>query len=127
MNINNHNHGIPSNQTITWKPVINSNETVLSHRAATEMLSSLSDVGGIIRSYGKNNKGDNYMENLYQVTVVSKTREIIIDTTSIVAVDQENAKYLVGLYETLSERRLTPADVTVVINHLGQVKIDEQK
>ncbi|GAF10800.1 hypothetical protein JCM16418_5022 [Paenibacillus pini JCM 16418] len=72
-----------------------------------------------------NEKDDVYMETLYQVTVVTKKKEIILDK-KLVSVDQENAKFEAGLYDVLSTKGLTPSDVTVIVATLGKVAVDKE-
>ncbi|MNK43735.1 hypothetical protein D3C87_624510 [compost metagenome] len=112
---------------ILWETLVSphTHETVVSHKAASEIFKI--NVNSAINQTLNKIKGDNeYMETLYQVTVVTKKKEIILDE-KLVAVDQENAKFKAGLYNTLQEKDLTPADVTVIVTSLGQVKVDKEE
>lgn|GEM_PF-5102968 len=88
--------------------------------------SALASIWDSVAYKTTNKKENENMETLYQVTVVAKNKEIILDKESVVAVDQENAKFMVGLYGILADRELTPADVTVIVTAIGQVKIEKE-
>lgn len=84
--------------------------------------------GNIIVSSGEfNNKKEEKepMKNLYNVIVVTKNEKIILDSKTV-AENEDEAKFNVGVFETLKEKNLKPKDVTVICNALGQVKIEKE-
>jgi len=70
-------------------------------------------------------KGDEPMENLYYVVVVSKKREILLDV-KVVAKDEDEAKFEVGVHSILKEKGLKPKDVTILCGELGEVKVKRE-
>lgn len=123
---NSHNHGIPDPIEVAWKAAtIHPGEFIMSKTDVEKLSSAAANVSKNILGIKNSIKGEEeYMETLYQVTVVTKTKEIIIDK-KLVAVDQENAKFESGLYGELAQKSLTPADVTVVVSPLGQIKVNK--
>lgn len=66
------------------------------------------------------------METLYQVLVVTKDREIIIDK-KLVAKNHDDAKFNAGLYTVLKDKSLKPSDVTVLVESLGNVEVNKHQ
>jgi hypothetical protein len=66
--------------------------------------------------------GDNNMKNLFNVVVVNLEGEILLDK-KIVASDNDEAKFLLGVDEIIRTAKLLPKDVTVLCNVVGQVKV----
>jgi len=62
------------------------------------------------------------MENLYNVIVVDKERNILIDEKTV-AKNEETAKFESGVYEYLSKNELSLNEVTVIVNQLGRVEV----
>ena len=65
------------------------------------------------------------MKNLYAVYVVTKQETIILDK-KVVGADQEEAKFLAGVADILKEKNLKPKDVTIIVNQLGNVKVEPE-
>jgi hypothetical protein len=74
-----------------------------------------------------NNKKEEqkYMEYVYEVIVVDKYREILLDE-KVVAKNEEKAKFNAGVYKHLDANGLTLDDVTVLTRALGQVEVDKE-
>ncbi|RXZ78064.1 hypothetical protein EBB07_28835 [Paenibacillaceae bacterium] len=66
-------------------------------------------------------KGLADMTFLYEVIIISKEEEILLET-KVTAKDEENAKFKAEVYDTLRKNRLTPDDVTIITRQLGSVK-----
>ena len=65
------------------------------------------------------------METLYQVIVVTKDREVLLET-KIVAEDEGEAKLGVDIHSVLKEKSLKLKDVTILCNELGDVKVRKE-
>ena len=70
-------------------------------------------------------KGDQPMETLYQVIVVSKDREVLLEK-KIVAMDEDEAKFQVDIHSVLKEKGLKPKDVTILVWGCGEVKVRKE-
>lgn len=71
-------------------------------------------------------EGNKSMENLYQVYLVTKNREIRIDTT-VVARTEEEAKHEARVYLFLDNNALRLSDVNVIVKNLGSVQVEDQE
>jgi len=65
------------------------------------------------------------MATLFNIIIVSKDRDILIDT-KVVAEDEEEAKFSVDIHSILINKRLKPKDVTILCNSLGEVKVRKE-
>ena len=65
------------------------------------------------------------MEILFNVIVVSKDREILLDK-KVVAMDEDEAKFMVDIHAALKEKGLKPKDVTILAESLGEVKVRKE-
>jgi len=65
------------------------------------------------------------MQTLFNIIVVTKDREILLDT-KIVAEDEEEAKFSVDIHSILKAKNLKPKDVTVLCNEFGEVKVRKE-
>lgn len=83
--------------------------------------SNLNLVGTIEKYKEVKNKS---MENLYNVIVIDKERDILIDK-KVVAKNPESAKFNAEVYDHLKKSGLTLDDVTVIVNQLGTVEVAE--
>lgn len=70
-------------------------------------------------------KGDQPMETLYNVIVVSKDRDVFLDT-KVIAVDVDEAKLLVDINPILKDTNLKPRDLTILVIELGEVKVRKE-
>lgn len=61
-------------------------------------------------------------EVLYKVIVVSVNRDVILDSM-VVARNADEAKLSLGLDTLLKHHNLTPRDVTIIVDSLGQVTV----
>jgi len=66
------------------------------------------------------------MEALFEVYVVSKKREVILDGKRVVAPDEAGARFEAGVDEALRSRGLKPQNVTVVVRKLGDVAVEKE-
>jgi len=62
------------------------------------------------------------MQTLFNIIVVSKDKDILIDT-KVVAEDAEEAKFSVDIHSVLKEKGLKPKDVTILCEDIGEVKV----
>ena len=89
------------------------------------------DIYGVLKRYEKlkqkpsKPKGDQPMETLYQVIVVSKDREVLLEK-KIVAMDEDEAKFQVDIHSVLKEKGLKPKDVTILVWGCGEVKVRKE-
>ena len=59
---------------------------------------------------------------LYEIVLVDTDHNIVVlDNNSVVARDEEDAKYMAGVYNALSDLSQTPADVTIIVTNKGHV------
>jgi hypothetical protein len=72
-----------------------------------------------------NNTGDQQMKTLWNVVVVSVDEKIIVDVKKV-AENQDEAKFLAEVDTEIRKAGLTPKDVTVICNSLGQVKVKKE-
>ncbi|QWU14332.1 hypothetical protein SAMN04487895_101634 [Paenibacillus sophorae] len=122
----NHNDGFA-----ILNPTISSGSWITSDKISNILsgTTTTTQSGDVVLKTSFNNynlRENEKMETLYQVIVVTKQKEIIIDA-KLVAPDQENAKFNAGVYTTLTEKKLTLSDATVIVTPLGQVKVEEVK
>jgi len=73
----------------------------------------------------QNPKKGEPMATLFNIIIVSKDRDILIDT-KVVAEDEEEAKFSVDIHSILINKRLKPKDVTILCNSLGEVKVRKE-
>jgi len=88
--------------------------------------SDLADAEGLKKLFNnkEKTKGEN-MKTLYEVTVVSKKEEIILEK-KVVAENEDEAKFLADVSEKLKEKGLKPKDVTVICYKIGNVKVEAE-
>jgi len=67
-------------------------------------------------------KKEKNMKHLYHVIVVDLDEEILVDVKKV-AEDEDDAKFLAGVFSTLEEAKLKPTEVTIIVNCLGSVKV----
>lgn len=78
------------------------------------------------KEFEKNKEwGRNLMETLYEVIVVSKKREVILDE-KVVGKNEDEAKFTAGVSEALKSRNMRISDVTIICNVLGEVAIKKE-
>lgn len=100
--------------------VLDANETVFCSGGAGSPY-----IGGVLNASCENTNKETKktnMENLFSVTVVSSTREILLDE-KVVTTTPDNAKFIAGVYGVLQEEGLTLDDVTVIVTNMGTVKV----
>ena len=66
------------------------------------------------------------MKKLYRVFVVSIDEELLLNGRVVVAEDAKNAEFAADVFEVLKKNNLTPKDVTVICEVLGDVKVREE-
>jgi hypothetical protein len=79
----------------------------------------------IADEYNKMLKEEDPMKTLFNVIVITKQEEIILDK-KVVAEDVEEAKFNTDVSGVLREKGLKPKDVTIICNPIGQVKIEKE-
>lgn len=67
---------------------------------------------------------DKSMKNLYQVFMVGQDEQIHIFDT-VVAINEEDAKFKTGVYSTLGNLGLDLSKVTVIVKNLGSVRVED--
>ncbi len=70
-------------------------------------------------------KGDQPMEILFNVIVVSKDRDVLLEQ-KVVAVDEAEAQLAIDIHSCLKARGLKLRDVTVLVNDIGEVKVRKE-
>ncbi len=68
---------------------------------------------------------DNLMETLYEVIVVTKMRELILDE-KVVGKNEDEAKFTAGVSEALKSRNMRISDVTIICNIVGEVAVKKE-
>ena len=114
------------NQEVTSKKLTHchKNELILSRDDQKKLLSTI-DVfrNGFKANLQLNCEENKNMEQLYQVIVVTKKKDIIIDE-KIVANNIEEAKFDLNVHEQIKLKGLSLGDVTVIVNALGSVTVE---
>ncbi|MFS0855218.1 hypothetical protein [Paenibacillus taichungensis] len=102
------------------------NELILSSDDQKKLLSTI-DVfrNGFKANLQLNCEENKNMKQLYQVIVVTKKKDIIIDE-KIVASNIEEAKFDLNVHEQIKLRGLSLGDVTVIVNALGSVAVEAE-
>jgi hypothetical protein len=104
-NKSSHNHGL----TFTHK-----NESIFNKEQMMKFFSNIpANLGGC------------NLESLFNVIVITQNSEILIDK-KVVSKSEETAKFKVGAYACLEDHKLTPDDVTIIVNNLGSVKVADK-
>jgi len=67
-------------------------------------------------------KKEKNMKHLYHVIVVDLEEEILVDKKKV-AENEDDAKFLAGVFSTLETAKLKPTEVTIIVNLLGDVKV----
>ena len=70
-------------------------------------------------------KGDQPMETLYNVIVVSKDREVLLDE-KVVATDEGEAQLAIDLHSALKAVNLKAREVTILVREIGEVKVRKE-
>lgn len=65
------------------------------------------------------------METLFNVIVVSKDREVLLDS-KVVAESRDEAKLEVDIHFLLKETKLRTKDVTILVQEIGEVKVRKE-
>ena len=65
------------------------------------------------------------MKGLFNVIVVSKKEEILLDK-KVVAEDVREAEFIAEVADALKTKSLKPRDVTIICNRLGDVKVEKE-
>ena len=65
------------------------------------------------------------MKGLFNVIVVSKKEEILLDK-KVVAEDAREAEFIAEVADVLKAKALKPRDVTVICNRLGDVSVEKE-
>lgn len=66
------------------------------------------------------------MEKLYQVYVIDKKKNFIVNGEVVVAKDEEDAKFELEVSEKVRTKKLKLSDVTIIIKYLGAVSVEEE-
>lgn len=72
-------------------------------------------------------EGENYMEYLYEVFVVTKDKKFLINGEVVVAANEEEAKFDLQVTEKIRAASLRLDDVTVIVRSISKVKVNEVK
>lgn len=70
-------------------------------------------------------KQEKNMKKLYKIYMVSLDEQILLDGVLVVAIDQEDAKFSANVHDALKTANLKPADVTIICQEVGNVKVHE--
>lgn len=62
------------------------------------------------------------MKNVYQVIVIIKETDAILINTTAIGIDEEEAKFNVGVYAQLKEDNLKLDEVAIIMNKLGHYR-----
>lgn len=113
----------PNHQLFEEMTVCHNNELILPRRGQ-EMLFNAIDAfrNGLKVNTQLNCEENKNMKQLYQLIVVTKKKDIIIDE-KIVASNIEEAKFDLSVHEQIKLKGLSLGDVTVIVNVLGSVAV----
>lgn len=67
-------------------------------------------------------KKEKNMKVLYHVIVIDLDEKILVDEKKV-AENEDDAKFLAGVFSTLETAKLKPTEVTIIVNSLGSVKV----
>jgi len=80
------------------------------------------------RIYKIDEKGEKeIMENLYQVYVIDKKKNFIVNGEVVVAKNEEDAKFELRVSEKVRAEGLKLSDVTIIVKQLGTVSVEKEK
>lgn len=114
---------LPSVEEIT---ICHKNELILSRREQERLFTATAAIrDGLNLNYQLNFEERKNMKQLYQLIVVTKKKDIIIDE-KIVASNIEEAKFDLSVHEQIKLKGLSLGDVTVIVNVLGSVAVEAE-
>lgn len=67
-------------------------------------------------------KKEKNMKHLYHVIVVDLDEKILVDEKKV-AENEDDAKFLAGVFSTLEQAKLKPTEVSIIVNTIGNVKV----
>ncbi len=114
-----------ANGTQPWADYPNVSSPFRPEPAIEEAMRHLLERGAPSSAPKSTPKENQPVKTLFNVIVVTKKEEIILDA-KVVAEDANEAQFLVDVAAKLKEKSLKPKDVTILCNSLGQVKVEKE-